>query len=338
VSAAVASSEQVIRRPLRLYALLVAFYTLLLGWWVYFFARLDERLLGDMDRDGIPLAPAARARLEQAADEAMRMFLFEGGFLGLLVLLSVFLVMRSVQRETLLARQQRNFVSAVTHELRSPLASVRLYIDSLLRNRGDPERVERYLRHAREDVERLGDMIEDILQTRRIAERGVEIARERVDLVELVERRLQRLRELHAERAADLKFVAGATASASASAPVIAQVDPQAICQVLDNLVSNALKYGGERGAVDIAVERQGGEAVLSVRDRGPGFGDDPARLSEPFVRGGDEQVRTRPGVGLGLFLVREIVAAHGGRLRFDQQLEGGGTRVSVSLPAGDAA
>jgi len=318
------SPEEVIRRPLRLYAVIVAFYGLLLGWWVYFFASLDGRMMDRIAAKGVTLSPEAEQALHETSSEAMRMFLFEGGFLGLLVLVSVFLVMRGVQREIMLARQQRNFVSAVTHELRSPLSSARLYIDSILLRRTSPEKAERYLRHAREDLDRLGSMVEDILVTRRISDTGVELEKELVDLADSVSGDMERLSGMHSQVRLQLE----------APEPVFAEADVTAFRQILDNLVSNAAKYGGEGTKVDIQVVADGRKARLSVRDEGPGLnGSDPEQLVEPFVRGGDEMVRTREGVGLGLYIVRELARAHGGDLKLEDGLAGGGTRASVTMP-----
>lgn len=321
------TTEQVIRRPLRLYAVIVAFYGLLLAWWVYFFSSLDDRLVMHMQAGGDPLSDTQRATLESAGEETMRMLLFEGGFLGLLVLVSVFLVMRSVQRETMLARQQRNFVSAVTHELRSPLASARLYIDSILMRRTDAEKTDRYLRHARQDLDRLGGMVEDILLTRRMGDRRIEVDLQKLDLAERTGAEMERLTELYAER--------GVTLTLRAEGPVFARLDPVVFPQILDNLISNAVKYGGDGGEVEVSVEQDGRFAVLSVRDHGPGLrGVDPDSLVEPFVRGGDEQVRTSPGAGLGLYIVREFARAHGGRFTLEDGLPGGGTCARVTFPA----
>ncbi len=320
-------AEQVVRRPLRVYGLIVFFYAVLLTWWVYFFAHLGEQLIERMEAGGTPLSDAQRVTLVDAGDEAMRMFVFEGGFLGLLVLLSVWLVMRSVQREVVLARQQRNFVSAVTHELRSPLASARLYIDSILMRRTDERKTDRYLRHARQDLERLGRMVEDILLTRRMAESGVDVEPEVADLDAQTRAELERLHDLHEER--------GVTIALESPGPLLARVDPIAYGQVLDNLVSNAAKYGGDGSTVEVELSADGVFVVLEVRDHGPGLqGADPLRLQEPFVRGGDEQVRTRPGVGLGLYIVRELVRAHGGDVSLEDGLPGGGTRARVTFPA----
>jgi len=319
-------SEQVSKRPLRLYAMIVAFYGLLMGWWIYFFSYLDDRLAERMESAGAPLGELQRLTLEQAGEETMRMLIFEGGFLGLLVLVSVFFVMRSVERETTLARQQRNFVSAVTHELRSPLASARLYIDSILMGRTDEAKTGRYLKHAREDLDRLGGMVEDILLTRRMSDRKMEIETKVLDLAEQTEAEMERLRTLHSTH--------GITLELKTSGPVFAALDSFAFPQILDNLVSNAVKYGGSGGSIELSVSSVNGRAILVVRDHGPGLGGaDPEKLAEPFVRGGDEQVRTRPGVGLGLYIVREFVQAHGGKLSLEDGLPGGGTRVSVSFP-----
>jgi two-component system OmpR family sensor kinase len=94
------------------------------------------------------------------------------------------------------------------------------------------------------------------------------------------------------------------------------------------------MKYGGPAREVEVGVTTADGRAVLTVRDHGPGLhGADPEEIFEPFVRGGDESVRTQQGVGLGLFIVRELVAAHGGTASARDGLPGGGTELRVELP-----
>src|SRR5688572_12142371 len=119
---------------------------------MYFFAHQGEFLLRRIERQGAALDERQAAALREATGASMRMFLFEGTFLGLLLVASLFLVLRSLQRELAVHRQQSNFLSAVTHELRSPIASARLFIDSLLAGRAEGEKRERYLRNARKDL------------------------------------------------------------------------------------------------------------------------------------------------------------------------------------------
>ena len=314
--------DRLARWPLAAHATIVVVYVLLMGWWLTFFSSQD-RLMGELlDQAGVPLTPQQQALYSDQNAQTVRMFLGEGGFVALLLLGSTLLVSRALRRERNLNRQQRNFVSAVTHELRSPIASARLSLDSILMGRTDAERTERYLRLAREDLDRLSATTEDVLATRAIAERGVVLQRETVDLGELVQRRVEALDTVHKT----------SVVLEGEAAPVRVDGDPRLIDQVLTNLVGNAIKYGGDQGPVSVSVRLDQGRGVVSVRDRGPGLaGANPRSLIQPFVRGGDEQVRTRPGVGLGLYIVNEIVEAHGGRLTLSDAEPG--LRAEVALP-----
>jgi signal transduction histidine kinase len=317
-------------RPLQLYIVIVVLYAALMGWWVYFLSTEGEWLVRDMAQAGAELSPAEAETLKAVTKRTGRMFLFESLFLGLLMVGSVWLVLRSLRRETLLAQQQRNFLSAVTHELRSPIASAKLYIESLQLGRADAEKTERYLRHAREDLQRLAAIVEDLLVSRRLQEARADVRPEALELRAQVGPQLERLAERHAERGARLLL--------HAEAPVAALADAAALETIVENLVSNGVKYGGERPLVELSLRADGDRALLEVRDHGRGLqGADARRIFEPFVRGGDELVRTQQGVGLGLYIVRELVAAQGGRVSAEDA-EGGGLRVTVSLPLAHAA
>lgn len=314
------------RRLLRLYGVVLLLYAALAGWWVWFFAHEADWIVTHLRAAGASLSSEQVEALQLVAAGNARMFLFESGFLFLLLFGSGWLVLRALRRERALVRQQGNFLSAVTHELRSPVASARLYIESLQLGRVDPEKRERYLQNAREDLQRLSDTIDELLQGRRLMERGLALHPENLDLRAHVARALERLATLHAP--------AGATLEADAPQEVPVLADPVAVDRMLDNLVANGVKYGGERPRVVVAVRRHGRWGELSVRDHGKGLqGLDKTRIFEPFVRGGDEAVRTRPGVGLGLFIVRELARMHGGDVTVEDGLPGGGTRFTVRLP-----
>ena len=309
-------------RTLRLYGALVLVIAVLFGWWMIYFARQDQYLAARMAAAGVVLSPDEAAALHRAVAKTSRVLLFEGAFLGLLLLGSVALVVRALQREVQAVHQQSNFLSAVTHELRSPIASARLYLESIELGRASPEQRERYVRHAREDLDRLGTMVEDLLQSARLAKAAPTLAPVELDLGR------------HARAALDElePQLAGATLDRDLTAGVRVFADPQAVRTMLRNLVSNALKYGGEPARIEVRVDASDGLGRITVRDHGPGLGElEPERAFDPFVRGGDESVRTRQGVGLGLYLVGELARASGGRARALSAAPG--LAVEVLLP-----
>lgn len=313
------------RRKLYTYWAVIALYGVVFGWWMVFFWKQGDLLMRRMQRMGVTLSSEQGEALRAASDESMRMFLFEGAFLGLMLAASVALVLRSLHREVAVHRQQRNFLSAVTHELKSPLASARLYLESLALGRVPQDKQERYLRHAMEDLDRLRAMVEDLLQSARLASAGPRVEPERVDLTDFAAQRLPQLVREVSHTPTELVVERGE--------PVTVDADPVALETILRNLVSNAIKYGGESPRIEARVGRNGELARLTLRDHGPGLaGADPERIFDAFVRGGDENVRTRPGVGLGLFIVRELARAHGGAVTARNAPDGGFV-VELSLP-----
>lgn len=312
-------------RKLYSYGAVVALYALVFGWWLFFFANQGDFLVERVARQGIELEPATELALRSATQDTMRMFVFEGAFLGVLLLGSMMLVVRALQRELALNRQQRNFLSAITHELRSPIASAKLYLESLLLGRAEGEKRERYLKHAHQDLDRLQSMVDSLLRTARLTTKGIE-----VDLVDL--ELAPELRKIAAELAQEPQTSAAAIELAELSELRVA-ADPAALRTILRNLVANAVKYAGPKPRVRWELWSESAFAVLLVRDFGAGLRDaDPQRLFEAFVRGGDEDVRTRPGVGLGLYLVAELMKAQGGSVRARTELEGGGFGVELRL------
>ena len=315
------------RLKLRFYWAVVVLYVAVSIWWLVYFTRMDGILTRRVQRAGAELDPDQIAALRDATSGMARMFLFEGGFLGLLLLASAGLVVRALVREVMVHRQQRNFLSAVTHELKSPIASASLYIETLQLGRAkDDEQRDRYLQHAKEDLRRLQDMVDQLLESARLSSAGPDIHPEDLDLSEFAGRCLEKLEEEGAFH--------NASVTLEAPVPVAARADTHAIETILRNLISNAVKYGGDEPRIIVRISRDEGGARLKVRDYGPGIrGANRKEIMGAFVRGGDENVRTQKGVGLGLFMVAELARAMGGSARVAPSLPGAGFAVEVDLP-----
>lgn len=314
------------RRKLYSYVAVVAVYVIVFGWWVFFFVHQSEFLVRRLERRGITLSGETEAALREATDESMRMFVFEGSFLGLLLLASIFLVVRSLRREVVVHRQQKNFLSAVTHELKSPLASAKLYLESLALGRAEGEKRERYLRNAHADLERLQQMVEQLLESARMSSTGPPVRIERLALRAELARILEELARDPATASVQTELAPGEELEV--------QADPLALRTMLHNLLTNAIKYAGPTPRAELSVRAEGGHAAVRVRDFGPGLKAlDVRRIFEPFVRGGDELVRTRKGVGLGLYMVAELARAQRGAARAIGSVEGGGFAVEFTLP-----
>jgi signal transduction histidine kinase len=255
------------------------------------------------------------------------MLVSEGAFFAILLLVMIGLLWRSVRREVELERQHRNFLSAVTHELKSPLASVRLALETVATGRASPEEGRKFVGNALGDIERLEDLIEKVLEATRFGEGWTELHREDTDLSQLVEDSIETFKR----RA----MAGGAHLEAGISPDIWAEVDAEAMAIMISNLLENAVKYGGDSPRVEIDLSLDGGQAVLEVSDDGAGIAEeDVDMIFGRFYRSGDEMTRTTRGTGLGLYLVQQIVEAHRGKVEV-ASTGPAGTIFRVTVPAG---
>lgn len=256
-----------------------------------------------------------------------RMFIAEGGFFTTLILLGVWLQLAAYRRQEAAVQQQSNFVSAVTHELKSPLTSIRLYAE-LLEGASVADETRRKAAGAvLEDVDRLRALVEQILRARTLEVRDARLEPRRVDLAEWLERWLDAVEDRAARRGFAIER--GLPAE-----PVEVDADEEALATIVGNLLENAMKYAPGTGSVRIELRRLAHFAELAVTDRGPGFDPDLSRrLFDRFFRAGDENTRRATGTGLGLYIVRELAQGMGGRVRAESDGPGRGARFSVALP-----
>ena len=236
------------------------------------------------------------------------MLVSEGAFFAVLLLVLIGLLWRSFRREVELERQHRNFLSAVTHELKSPLASMRLALETVASGRAGLDAGNRFIRNAIDDSDRLQDLVQKVLETTRFGEGWTEMNPQDTDLSGLVEDSI----EVFRRRA----LAAGARLETTVAPFVRAEVDSEAMAIVVSNLLENAVKYGGKPPRVGVDLSFDGTHAVLEVADNGAGIPDeDLGLIFGRFYRGGDEMTRTARGTGLGLYLVQQIVEAHRSRI-----------------------
>ncbi len=229
-----------------------------------------------------------------------------------------------LRRETeRLAERLTEFYSVAAHEIRTPMAAMLSAAKVLLRyHLDDREKVERFARIIVEEGERLRRLIDDLLDLHRAESGELELAAGPVDLLEVARTVTARFRELAAERGVHLEVVGDA---------LTVTADRDRIVQVLQNLVSNAIKHSPEGGTVTVRVERDGRGAGFAVEDRGEGVPEAlRGRLFERFV----SEARGVSGTGLGLAISRALVEAHGGSIGYEPR-PGGGARFWVRLPTG---
>jgi len=234
-------------------------------------------------------------------------------------------VLRDATRERLARQAGNDFMGHVSHEFRAPVSLIGAAVDELGDAGDDTARRTRAMTAIRDQVERMTTLVNNLLNVSRLDTGTMRPERNRVRLDELLRDCVQRAQRRATERQVRLLLQLPHELD-----PVVA--DKDLLCIVFDNLLDNAVKYSHDGGSVALAAEQVGHGVMISVRDGGIGIAPgEQARVTEKFYRVRDDAAPDRGGNGLGLYLVRQIVELHHGRLELDSEL-GHGSTFSVHL------
>ncbi len=250
----------------------------------------------------------------------------QGAFMALGVLLGLTYIYRRLNAEMELMLRQRNFIAAVTHELKTPIASLRVWIETLFARELDAERKARAHEMMELDLQRLTELAGNLLDTARAEAGSLDLRLEAMELAPWL---------TGVCRAMDLRLGAGALGlKLEFALGIWVMGDAKALATSVENLLSNALKYAAEPRTTTVTLDGDREEAIIVVADQGHGFASKEGhRLFQRFYRAGDEMTRLVPGTGLGLFLAREIVERHGGHLTASSRGRGLGSTFTLRLP-----
>ncbi|HWH43635.1 MAG TPA: HAMP domain-containing sensor histidine kinase [Thermoleophilaceae bacterium] len=221
---------------------------------------------------------------------------------------------------------RRDLIAAVSHDLRTPLASLQVLAEAIEDGMVDEATHRRYLEQMSINIRSLGNLIDDLFELSRLEAGDISWSMGQVRLDQLVEETVEAVAVQARQKGIDVQVRVD-----DDLAP--ARANPEKLQRVLFNLVQNAIRHTPDDGSVSVAAAMDGNRIEVEVADTGEGISpEDRRRVFEPFFRGGSEGSRTRSGAGLGLTICRAIIEAHGGRIWLDEEVDAG-TRIRFTLP-----
>ena len=294
-------------RSLLVFYVLVSYVVLQFCWWFYLLFDLNNQIydlrisLSDFINHGVETELLLRKKLSQKH----WMILGEGLVFILLLLLGIIQTRKSFRRETRVMRQQKNFLLSVTHELKSPIAAVKLYLQTLeKRDLERPKQIE-LLQKAIIESNRLDQLVENILVAAQIDNHVLLIQKEKSNLSEFIRNFINEFSDKYS-----------IALESEIENDIFLSFDSIAFRSILVNLLENAVKYSHSAPEISVKLWTRSNSIFVSVADQGIGIQDEEKlRVFEKFFRSGNEETRQSKGTGLGLYIVKYLVEHHQGSI-----------------------
>lgn len=267
---------------------------------------------------------AARYRPDLLSQVGGWFALVQGLLLLALILAGVYTLFLFWRRQSRLYQQQREFITQVTHELKSPLASIQLHLETINLRQLPPERLNAFVETMLEDTRRLHSQIDNLLLAARIEQRRRPAERREIDLSAFITEYLER--EQH-------RLPPGTRLELALTPELRVSVEPDELGTVLRNLLENAVLYSPGTPEIEVSLTREGRQARLSVRDHGRGLDHSALnKIFSMFYRVEQQGERIR-GTGLGLYIVQSVIKSAGGTVWADSDGPGTGCTITLQLP-----
>jgi signal transduction histidine kinase len=292
------------------YWILLAYIVTGLAWWFIALQTQNHQMtqyrLQQLKMDDPNFEPR-RALILTEENSKTAGYIGEGCTFLLLILVGALFVYREVRRQIRLQLQQQNFMMAVTHELKTPIAVTKLNLETLQKRQLDEARQQKMIQAALQETNRLDTLANNILVVSQLEVGEYSQAKEPLDLSALTHQSMLDYRRRFPERRWQENIESGCEVTG----------DVLLLQMLVNNLVENALKYAPKEGLVTFALEHKGRHVQLSVKDEGPGIPDEEKKkIFGKFYRSGQEKTRQTKGTGLGLYLCQKIAEDHRATLK----------------------
>ncbi len=328
---------------LRLLSYVVIAYMLMaFAWWSIllftknrdaFYAKRDLLRIGMIaegliKNDSDFYASSAYRALENSYRRQEWMILGESAVFVFSLIIGIWLINRGYHKEVLAAKQRRNFLLSITHELKSPIASIKLIFETFARRELPREQAAKLIKTGLQETDRLYTLVEDLLLSAKL-ETAYQPHLEKIDMAELLEDLIEKMRAKYPQTT--FRF------EEDVVNPMLLG-DRSGLTSVAINLLENAVKYSPDKPIVDARLIQHNGTLRFEVADQGIGIPDNEKKqIFEKFYRVGSEDTRKTKGTGLGLYIVDQIVKAHRGVIQvLDNQPQGTIFRIELPLKNGE--
>ncbi len=300
-------------KPLFWFYILVAYVLVQFVWWSYSMIQqyneisylksqinvLNGESLNDIVKSGNELNAKLHARWIMIAGE--------GSVFIAILLIGIYQIRKTFKKETALAQQQKNFLLSVTHELKSPIASTKLQLQTLQKHELDRNKQKEIISNAISDTDRLNNLVENILLAAKIENSVFNIHKENCNLSDYLREGLnQTISSFNYKQKLELNI----------DPAIFMPIDRTSFPSIVLNLVENAVKYSPDNSKITVSLRKGKEQIILCVADEGAGILDtEKVRIFQKFYRVGNEETRNTKGTGLGLYIVNYLVEQHNGTI-----------------------
>ncbi len=313
---------QVNKRSYLIFYSLSVYVIIQFCWWAYVLVRLNTDLKNVISQ-GITSSNEL-AIIEQNYEHKLWMIGGEGIIFFLFLITGIVILLNNLKKEEKNSKIQKDFLLSTSHELKTPVAIIQLYLETLEKRELNELQQKDIIQNAQKETQRLSMLTENILLTTQIEQSSDLIVKQKVDISELLSTVISDIRK---------SIGAGRTFQTEIEECIEVMVDPIAYESVCKNLIENAIKYTKEKEAITILLKLEKDNVILSVSDEGSGIPDhEKLHVFRKFYRVGSENTRKTKGTGLGLFLVKSLVELHHGKIEI-KDVTPQGTCFQVTLP-----
>lgn len=292
-----------------LYWFLLTYIIAALIWWFIALSRQNKMMTDYKLSELKKSQPNYKQEVDKINNEKNRktaQYIGEGVTFFLLIIAGAVVVFRAVRRQFKQSQQQQNFMLAITHELKTPIAVTKLNLETLQKHTLSQEQHQQLISNTLQEAERLNTLCNNLLLTSKIDAGDYDITIEEINLSELVSDNAIEFKK----RFPKLKMIV------SADDDIIFTGDRLLIEMAVNNLLDNAIKYSGKEEVIEVDLVKENNKITLSVKDRGKGIAnEEKEKIFNKFYRAGKLPTKEAKGTGLGLYLTKKIIEQHNGKI-----------------------